>query len=904
MTTPGQPAVKNGDDKDTGSVSASINADVLSWAKNQLAQWQHEALRRILNKGQLAASDYADILQRAQFDLGMSVPPAALPDLTLTAVDLPTAPSSKGKVVLKALRNVKHVNSLKAGTVVSFGPQLTVIYGENGSGKSGYARILKRVGRCASRAVEDILPDVYASPTGTPATATIDVEAHGAVIPLSWSDGQPPPEELRHVAVFDSKCTLSYLGADNQVSFVPSVIDALRLLSDATDEIRRRLAGVAGEAAPSYPAALGALVNSETTVGRVLGLLSPATDPKTLVDLASWDNNVDEQTMVSRQTQLAELRATSPALRQARLSVEKRSLVSLLGTVERVSAALAGSKVEELKQHDTMLSASNDSYRAIAQAALAGSRVGGAGTDDWRALVEAAHRFSVLHAYKGQPFPPTTADAVCVLCQQDLTPEATTRLATFWTFLNEGATAQRDSVRGTRDRALVAMKGALDPVPTELARVQAEFEVGAPALWRAAQEFLASAQTRVAGIEEALRGGSWEGVPPLDTTVRALCESRLAAVQVQAQPESGETEVESRITMLTSELAELSARKRLAGTLQVVQGYLDALKHQTALKAAADSIATKAITFKAKSLYGTYVTGEFRQKVAQNMQHLGLRRAGIAIEEKSGKGKVLHAVKLDGAKIAAQPSAVLSEGERTAISLSYFLSDLGAVDETSVVVFDDPVTSLDHRIRYGAVRALVALAKERQVVVFTHDLALFQELGSTANVEQVEVVTHHVESFDHTVGVIQGDVPWDAMTVGQRLAGLQKDIAEAGKAASTGDVNGYKMWVSRFYSRLRATWERVVEELLFNKVVSRYERDVRTQSLISVVVDKEAITSVFEAMTKCSAITDAHDHAAGATVPTPNADEMKADLVGLDTFLKAHKAKMKVAEKDNAHLKG
>ncbi len=355
---------------------------------------------------------------------------------------------------------------------------------------------------------------------------------------------------------------------------------------------------------------------------------------------------------------------------------------------------------------------------------------------------------------------------------------------------------------------------------------------------------------------------------------------------------------------LTSELGELNARKRLAESLHVVQGYLDALKHHTALKVAADSIATKAITFKAKTLYGTYVTGAFRKSVAQNMQRLGLYRAGIAIEEKSGKGKVLHAVKLDGAKIAAQPSAVLSEGERTAISLAYFLSDLGSMDETSVAVFDDPVTSLDHRIREGAVRALVALAKDRQVVVFTHDLALFHELVSRASVEQVEVVTHHVESFDHTVGVIGSDVPWDAMSVGQRVAELQKDISDAKAAVSTGDANGYKMRVGRFYSRLRATWERVVEELLFNKVVSRYERAVRTQSLIGVVVDKEAITKVFEAMTRCSAVTEAHDHAAGATVPTPTTDEMKADLAGLEAFLKSHKGKVKVAEKENAHLKG
>ena len=43
----------------------AMNADILAWAKSQLAQWQHEALRRLLHKGQLAESDYVDLLERA-----------------------------------------------------------------------------------------------------------------------------------------------------------------------------------------------------------------------------------------------------------------------------------------------------------------------------------------------------------------------------------------------------------------------------------------------------------------------------------------------------------------------------------------------------------------------------------------------------------------------------------------------------------------------------------------------------------------------------------------------------------------------------------------------------------------------------------------------------------------------
>ena len=81
-------------------------------------------------------------------------------------------------------------------------------------------------------------------------------------------------------------------------------------------------------------------------------------------------------------------------------------------------------------------------------------------------------------------------------------------------------------------------------------------------------------------------------------------------------------------------------------------------------------------------------------------------------------------------KQPVSPESIFSEGERTAISLAFYLADLGSVQDTCGVIFDDPVTSLDHRIREGVVNALVTEAKDRQVIVFTHDLAFYCELMS------------------------------------------------------------------------------------------------------------------------------------------------------------------------------
>src|SRR5262249_12262576 len=60
-----------------------------------------------------------------------------------------------------SLTGVTHhcgVNALASEQTVTFGPNLTIVFGWNAAGKSGYARILKRA--CRSRSVENILGNV------------------------------------------------------------------------------------------------------------------------------------------------------------------------------------------------------------------------------------------------------------------------------------------------------------------------------------------------------------------------------------------------------------------------------------------------------------------------------------------------------------------------------------------------------------------------------------------------------------------------------------------------------------------------------------------------------------------------------------------------------------------------
>jgi hypothetical protein len=64
------------------------------------------------------------------------------------------------KLELVRLGELDSVNALCGGQEVIFCPRLTVLFGENAAGKSGYVRVLKRLAAVRSR--EEVLPNLLA----------------------------------------------------------------------------------------------------------------------------------------------------------------------------------------------------------------------------------------------------------------------------------------------------------------------------------------------------------------------------------------------------------------------------------------------------------------------------------------------------------------------------------------------------------------------------------------------------------------------------------------------------------------------------------------------------------------------------------------------------------------------
>ncbi|MBI5242204.1 MAG: hypothetical protein HY922_00815 [Elusimicrobia bacterium] len=206
-------------------------ADIVAFAKKR-PLWQQDALRRLAVKGTLSPQDLAELLDAMKVDC-KTLPAERNPPLSpLTEAHLTSAAGGQGQIRLKALGEIANVNQLKPGETLAFAPAgITLVYGDNGSGKSGYSRIFKAAS--AARSVEDILADVFVPgfDTKPPASATFQVlvnqDGKDVEQAIPWRDREAPPDVLRQIRVFDRKGAVLYVKEKTDIEFVPFNLDLL-----------------------------------------------------------------------------------------------------------------------------------------------------------------------------------------------------------------------------------------------------------------------------------------------------------------------------------------------------------------------------------------------------------------------------------------------------------------------------------------------------------------------------------------------------------------------------------------------------------------------------------------------------------------------------------------------------
>lgn len=99
--------------------------------------------------------------------------------------------------------------------------------------------------------------------------------------------------------------------------------------------------------------------------------------------------------------------------------------------------------------------------------------------------------------------------------------------------------------------------------------------------------------------------------------------------------------------------------------------------------------------------------------------------------------------------------------------------------------------------------------------------------------------------------------------------------------------------MTSLYSRLRATWERALEDIVFANVVIRHRDYIDTKRLKQVTALEGADVQTFQSgFKKCCDFVDAHDPSRGHDPEPPEPGEIMADIQALKDWSEALRKKM------------
>jgi AAA domain len=869
----------------------SFLQEIHSWSRN-LAAWQQDAIARLYANRTLIQADKDDLFALAKAEHGIEDPEGRQPNKLADAqVAAPSVPNRL--VQIAAIKQLCNVNALAEGQRLPIAPTgLTIIYGENGAGKSGYSRVLKQACRARDQR-ESILPDAKKAPGKVgPAQAVFEVVVDGRPIDLTWNHGRPAPEQLSEIAIFDTHCARAYIDNQGDFAYVPYGLDILGSLVAVCNEIRSR---VTQEKAANAPNAtmFAPLAKTDTQVGKLMADLLGKAKAEEVAALAGM-SQADVERLATLNKALAE---ADPKQKAQVLRLRGTRFKSLTTRIEAALGTVSDAKLAELRR---MVDASNTAKNAAELAALEFKQIPGllpgTGGEEWKALFEAARNYAAT-SHAGHAFPNLPADSTCPLCQNPLGDGGASRLISFDAFVKQAAEKAARDVKASAVAAYQAIETAkLDlGIDEALSRELTDSDSNLAAACSRLQTVLSERQA--SALKASTGQLDWGEIVALPDDPRGLLGAAAIKLQTDAKALEDSMDEKAKAGMI-SEQAELDARRRL-GELEAAA--LEAIAKRelcSKLQACIDSMVTTGISRKSTDLSKTMATHEVANALNTELKALNVHELQVVMKPESPGGKTQFKLALQ-LPSGSTPSAILSEGEQRAIAIGSFLAEVKLGKGRGGIVFDDPVSSLDHRRRWHVASRLVEEAKQRQVIIFTHDIYFLCIVQQEADLAGLSAATQCIGKGPAGFGVQADRLPFDALSTSKRVKELRLLQENIGRVHKTGDEAETTRLTREAYSHLRMAWERGVEEVLFQGVVTRFIEGVSTQKLKYVIVEDSDYETINAGMTRSSKFSG-HDPASSAQLPTLHPEDLKADIEKLETWrasVEVRKAKVEARRK-------
>lgn len=775
-------------------------------------------------------------------------------------VDKETDSDPEQVLTLNQVTDVQNVNALCSGQTIDFNPRLTVIFGENATGKSGYVRILK--GAAAVRTAESVLSDV-----------TKELVQPSAKI--SYTLGlSPKPENVTHVNwhgekgiapltrldVFDSRGVVLHVDQDLPYIYTPSDISLFPYVIDAIEKVRVKLEKAKQDATGGHY--FSNSFNKQGSLYAKIDTLGASTDISELNKLAEVSQE-EENGLAELEERVSVLRS---GLSDAALQVAKNDQ-EWLGAAETILSIAKAFEAEKYNAALQKLTAAEEALESKTKQALLEEAIPGVFEQSWQKFIHSANDYideHISHDY------PQKGDS-CAYCRQELSDAAVKLLLKYKDFCNNELSQAVGVAKADLDKLTGAI-AAIDEVKLSKDCAGRKAQKGADT-WFGDVESLCSKLTIIK--DSVAKRQNVDGM--LLSNVASLhqsAEKRIAATkQLISELTTQGTTRQNVFAEELTKLQNLKDRLALRGMLPAVLSYVE--KAKWADKANTILSRFKAISTSLTNLSKTaseqLLNQDFEKLFVSECQKLNAPVVTLDFSGKKGQAARKKFV-AEGHKL----SETLSEGEQKVIALADFIAESLLRKKSSPIVFDDPVNSLDYRRLKNVVDRIVALSRSRQVIIFTHNIWFATELLSRFDNDKDGCSYYDIYADEGATGIISGGTSPRTDTFSS-LSKKLNTLIQSASAETEKEIRD--VFIEKGYDVMRSICEIVVENELLQSVTKRHRANVMFTALPKIKVDKlpAAIGGITPIFDKCCGIIASHSQPLESLNIRPTLSELQAD---------------------------
>lgn len=855
---------------------------VQEWIQQKTQKWLKLLVHKVLSTGsELVEEDIDEALKVFLCEEGLSDDASnECEQILLENCEIAKSQNYEtSQIELVALEDIRGVNLLAEGQKLTFNPNLTVIYGKNASGKSGYVRILKKA--CGTRTVEDIWDNVYSNPQKNICHANIKIRENGVEKPIYWK-GEQKINPLSNIRVFDSKCVKVHLTDKLAFTVFPFGFEVFSMIANSITAIRQKLQEIVS--IKKQVKDFSHIFNADTEVFRLISNLSYSTKEEDFIKFSCWSDEKDRslQTKIQEINDLkaVNLETTIKLIKNGKLQFEKAKT-----RAETISSNFSEASLTKQQELISKFKQGKETLTKKQIADLSKYIIENRGSEEWNNFIESAEKY--IQTLSKHEHYPSESDK-CIYCQQNLITKEALKLIKTYREISESTELKELKDVEVKIESEIAVIENLD---FSLMDLPEDSEINVIEL----KNYFDQAEDSRKRLLQNLKSRDW-----LDMTFYAHQEilNKLAGIITLIEKKISDLTSEDKvkkekIEKVQKEVNELKDQKTLSGKKYEILEYLKTLKWLYAVEQSLNKLNPKPVTDLSKRAWEGLVSEKFITKFEEERKNFNA--PPIDFNFPAEYGAQMRAKSLAG---LTNINDILSEGEQKAIALADFLAEAAIKGEKQPLVFDDPVTSFDHRNRENIAKRLVEESHNRQVIIFTHDIMFVNDIYECSRDKAIDMMYHMVESSENQSGILSlNETP-----MLDNLDRAMKEVQEAIRNAENSTGRTKEKYIEDGYSNLRACCENVIIEKIFAKVIHRFDPEIKMGRLKEMVLDGDLIKGLDELFEDCSRYIPAHSHANRLRQNTPDIDNLKKDMTRLTNILgkiKQYKKEVDVKLKSN-----